>query len=191
MKASRELLALAEQSGARLTGKPDGSEAVTVVFTPQAWQAFDAALAERYKPPEARKCRLCGDQATHMVHRSECNSCGSVFVKDWELPTSTPIETLLQDYAAEDSDFSGRSGYEFARKLAQRQIDRGGDSQLRCVLYTLMNPPAQCGEPDCWIDPHGLASTKLGYSNCHTVATGRTNKYTVPLWTSPPFKEST
>lgn len=31
--------------GATLTGKADGSEAVTVVFSPGAWQKFDAAMA--------------------------------------------------------------------------------------------------------------------------------------------------
>lgn len=41
-----ELLALAESCGACLTGKPDGSEAITVVFTITAWRAFDRALQE-------------------------------------------------------------------------------------------------------------------------------------------------
>lgn len=36
-------LNLAKTCGAKLTGKPDGSEAVTVVFTVDAWRAFDAA----------------------------------------------------------------------------------------------------------------------------------------------------
>jgi len=39
------LLNLAEQCGARITGKPDGTEAVSVVFTPAAWRAFDEAVA--------------------------------------------------------------------------------------------------------------------------------------------------
>lgn len=43
----REFLMLAQQCGAELTLKPDGSEAVTVVFTIPAWQAFDAACLER------------------------------------------------------------------------------------------------------------------------------------------------
>lgn len=43
-KPRPELLALAEKCGARLTGKPDGSESVTVVFTVDAWRAFDAVL---------------------------------------------------------------------------------------------------------------------------------------------------
>lgn len=41
---SRLLLQLAENCGARITGKPDGSEPVMVEFTPTAWQAFDVAL---------------------------------------------------------------------------------------------------------------------------------------------------
>ena len=43
-KPRAELLALAESCGAILTGKPDGSESITVVFTIDAWRAFDAAL---------------------------------------------------------------------------------------------------------------------------------------------------
>ncbi len=45
-KPRREFLLLAEKCGAVLTGKGDGSESVTVVFTVNAWRAFDAALAE-------------------------------------------------------------------------------------------------------------------------------------------------
>ena len=45
-KAHPELLALAEKCGATLTGKPDGSEAVTVVFTIEAWREFEQALLD-------------------------------------------------------------------------------------------------------------------------------------------------
>lgn len=38
-----EFLLLAQRCGATLTGKPDGSESITVVFTIDAWRAFDAA----------------------------------------------------------------------------------------------------------------------------------------------------
>jgi len=41
----RARLDLAETCGAVITGKPDGSEAVSVVFTPEAWRAFDARIA--------------------------------------------------------------------------------------------------------------------------------------------------
>lgn len=48
-----ELLARAEDCGAKLTGRPDGSEAITIVFTIQAWRAFDAFLAAQQAwPPE-------------------------------------------------------------------------------------------------------------------------------------------
>lgn len=43
-KPRAALLELAIQCGAMLTGKPDGSEAITVVFAIPAWRAFDAAL---------------------------------------------------------------------------------------------------------------------------------------------------
>jgi hypothetical protein len=43
-KPRAALLELAMQCGAVLTGKPDGSEAITVVFAIPAWRAFDAAL---------------------------------------------------------------------------------------------------------------------------------------------------
>ena len=34
------ILAIAKDSGAVITGTPDGSEPITVVFTPDAWCAF-------------------------------------------------------------------------------------------------------------------------------------------------------
>lgn len=43
-KPRAEFLALAERCGARITGKPDGSEPIEIVFTIAAWRAFDAAL---------------------------------------------------------------------------------------------------------------------------------------------------
>lgn len=44
-KPREEFLDMALQCGARLTGKPDGSEPITVVFSIEAWRAFDAARA--------------------------------------------------------------------------------------------------------------------------------------------------
>jgi len=44
-KPRPEFLALAQLHGARLTGKPDGSEAIEVVFSIAAWRAFDQACA--------------------------------------------------------------------------------------------------------------------------------------------------
>lgn len=38
-----EFLAQAESCGARITGKPDGSEPIEIVFTVEAWRAFDVA----------------------------------------------------------------------------------------------------------------------------------------------------
>lgn len=42
-KPRPEFLDLALKCGADLTGKPDGSEAVTVVFSIEAWAKFDLA----------------------------------------------------------------------------------------------------------------------------------------------------
>lgn len=42
-KYRSELLNLATQCGAVLTGKPDGSESITIIFTVDAWRAFDVA----------------------------------------------------------------------------------------------------------------------------------------------------
>lgn len=42
--AKAKTLSLAEACGAQLTGKPDGSEAITVVFTIDAWRKFSAAV---------------------------------------------------------------------------------------------------------------------------------------------------
>lgn len=43
-KPSAALLALAQRCGAVLTGKPDGSEPIEVIFSVAAWRNFDAAL---------------------------------------------------------------------------------------------------------------------------------------------------
>jgi hypothetical protein len=43
-KPREELLSLAKSSGARITGKPDGSEPIEVVFSIDAWRKFDAAV---------------------------------------------------------------------------------------------------------------------------------------------------
>lgn len=66
-----ELLALAERCGAILTGKPDGSEAITIVFTVPAWRAFDEATLS---PNVARSItdicafpEVCPDHA-HLVY---------------------------------------------------------------------------------------------------------------------------
>lgn len=45
MSARPEFLGAALACGAVLTGKPDGSEAITVVFTIEAWRAFDKATS--------------------------------------------------------------------------------------------------------------------------------------------------
>jgi hypothetical protein len=39
-KLDAEFLNLAIDNGAVLTGKPDGSESLSVVFTPRAWRSF-------------------------------------------------------------------------------------------------------------------------------------------------------
>ncbi len=45
-KARPELLELAEKCGARLTGEPDGSTPIEIIFSISAWRAFDAALVD-------------------------------------------------------------------------------------------------------------------------------------------------
>jgi hypothetical protein len=46
-KYRAEFLDLALECGAELTGKPDGSEPITVVFTIEAWRKFDLATAPK------------------------------------------------------------------------------------------------------------------------------------------------
>lgn len=46
-KPRAQFLALAEQCGARITGKPDASEPIEIVFTVQAWRRFDSAAVEQ------------------------------------------------------------------------------------------------------------------------------------------------
>jgi len=108
---------------------------------------------------EAREtCPACGDHAAHKVQRLECNSCGCALTSDWERAPSSPIDVLLAEYAAECSNFSGQGGYEFALNLARKYADRGPDSQMRCVVHTLLarleapnpqrEPPASAGRLD-------------------------------------------
>lgn len=49
IKPRPEMLDLALVCGAVLTGKPDGSEPITVVFSIEAWREFDATLYEAKK----------------------------------------------------------------------------------------------------------------------------------------------
>lgn len=84
------------------------------------------------------KCRACGDHTALRVQRMECNSCGCALTEDWGHIQSTPIEKLLAQYAAECSDFSGRDGFEFALRLARQFAQYGPDSQMRCVVHTLL-----------------------------------------------------
>jgi hypothetical protein len=51
-KPRPEFLALAESCGARITGKPDGSEAIQIVFTIDAWRKFDRALTTHPTPAQ-------------------------------------------------------------------------------------------------------------------------------------------
>lgn len=46
VKPRREILDLAIAQGAILTGKPDGSESIQLIFSILAWRSFDAALLE-------------------------------------------------------------------------------------------------------------------------------------------------
>lgn len=48
LDASRKFLELAEQCGARITGKPDGSEPIEIVFSIPAWRKFDATVNPAY-----------------------------------------------------------------------------------------------------------------------------------------------
>ena len=63
--ADPRLLALAEASGAMITGKPDGSEGVAVVFTIDAWRKFDATLSlgAHSADPVLKPCPFCGGDA--------------------------------------------------------------------------------------------------------------------------------
>jgi hypothetical protein len=95
-----------------------------------------------------RACPACGDHSAHKVKRLECNSCGGAFITNWERPPSTPIKRLLAEYAAECSDFSGEGGYAFAMQIVRRYAAQGPDSQLRCAIHTLLNPPPRAESHD-------------------------------------------
>jgi len=98
-KPRPELLALAEQHGAKLTGKPDGSEAVTVVFTVKAWRAFDAALATA-APPVAQEAAPVGMTlrdyfAANALQGLLINSQGTQGY-DWSLIQSTAAKLAYE-----------------------------------------------------------------------------------------------
>lgn len=99
-KPRPEFLALAEQCGARLAGKPDGSEAVTVVFTIPAWRAFDAELAKPDAcpaPAEPQSCSLgCTTECKAKMHgcASECPAL------PWQPPAPAEPQDTVLNYAA-------------------------------------------------------------------------------------------
>lgn len=110
MKPRPELLSLAEESGARLTGKPDGSEPITVVFTIEAWRAFDVALVVPIDM--VLHCPVChtqhidapddpstfpGDEnlpaRTNPPHKSHlCHGCGHIW-RPADVPTNGVADT--------------------------------------------------------------------------------------------------
>jgi hypothetical protein len=63
-KPRPEFLKLAENCGAKLTGKPDGSEAITIVFSIGAWRAFDAAALYAAQPEQAQQPHAAGELFT-------------------------------------------------------------------------------------------------------------------------------
>ncbi len=74
-KPRAEFLEKAERCGARITGKPDGSEPIEIVFTVAAWRAFDGACAEldrahRAASPDVAKMaqRLTDEQVEWVVN---------------------------------------------------------------------------------------------------------------------------
>lgn len=103
-----------------------------------------------------RQCPACGDHAAHEVTLLECNSCGSAMYSNWKVAPTSPIAELLAQYADEHSDFSGQKGYEFALMLARQYAERGPDSQMRCVVHTLLaRLDAPRPEPTAWVHSHG------------------------------------
>lgn len=57
-KPRAEFLAQAEACGARVTGKPDGSEPIEIVFSVDAWRAFDAAQTTQQPAPVSNEALL-------------------------------------------------------------------------------------------------------------------------------------
>lgn len=86
-KPRPEFLDIARRCGATLTGKPDGSEAITVVFSITAWRAFDRAiLAEHEDMNElhAYAANLAGEDIWESMQEDgnptsppRCCSCGT------------------------------------------------------------------------------------------------------------------
>ncbi len=65
-----ERLALAEKSGARITGKPDGSEPIEVVFTIDAWRKFSATLPSPVAEVAAPVGDAWSDELKHRIYNT-------------------------------------------------------------------------------------------------------------------------
>ncbi len=62
-----EFLALAQSCGAVMTGKPDGSEAITIMFEIPAWRKFDLACKLPSAPSECKAPKYTLDDAREML----------------------------------------------------------------------------------------------------------------------------
>jgi hypothetical protein len=83
--ADRNFLLLAERSGAVLTGKPNGSEAVSVLFTIAAWRAFDSMVApivSEYLAEYQAAVEYASWQIWASMQRKEGNPCWSYDTSD-------------------------------------------------------------------------------------------------------------
>lgn len=61
LKPRQDFLDTALACGATLTGKPDGSEAITVVFAIDAWRKFDTAIQQAEKNEPVGEVQTFGD----------------------------------------------------------------------------------------------------------------------------------
>ena len=102
-KPSADFLETAQHCGAELTGKPDGSEPVTVMFTCEAWRAFDAAVNPATphgcacfgRDPADGPCEVCTIHAENERLRAELNQ-----VNEWRAAALAENQALGESWAS-------------------------------------------------------------------------------------------
>lgn len=94
----KEFLDLALSCGAKLTGKPDGSEAVTVVFTADAWRAFDAACLSQARATTERK----GEPVAWCLGDPRAADSSNVFLSHQFTPDSEHLDEWCPLYASQE-----------------------------------------------------------------------------------------
>lgn len=130
----------------------------------QAWDDGYAAGVEDERISESN-IGICGLGGKIQPHRNNPYSG-----KRSERVGNTPIDKLMQQYAAECCDFSDMS---FLKSAALRYVSTMPDSQVRCLLYAFAlqtkNEP-ECQSCDDSGDVHDMTGEWRGKCSCQKLA---------------------